>query len=120
MARATIAAAKRNLHPSLAELRTNAFDEALARAQDAPEPPAKGKKGKKETSKGDTDSAALKEARARSDAAANAVVLSAVAKGVAAGVKVWGEGELGEGQKTKIQKESTSRSSRYATTNGAI
>ena len=94
VARATIAAAKRNLHPSLAELRTNAFDEALARAQDAPEPPAKGKKGKKETSKGDTDSAALKEARARSDAAANAVVLSAVAKGVAAGVKVWGEGEL--------------------------
>ena len=84
VARATIAAAKRNLHPSLAELRTNAFDEALARAQDAPEPPAKGKKGKKETSKGDTDSAALKEARARSDAAANAVVLSAVAKGVAA------------------------------------
>ena len=94
VARATIAAAKRNLHPSLAELRTNAFDEALARAQDAPEPPAKGKKGKKETSKGDTDSAALKEARARSDAAANAVVLSAVAKGVAAGAKVWGEGEL--------------------------
>jgi len=94
VARATIAAAKRNLHPSLAELRTNAFDEALARAQDAPEPPAKGKKGKKETSKGDTDSAALKEARARSDAAANAVVLSAVAKGVAGGVKVWGEGEL--------------------------
>ena len=94
VARATIAAAKRNLHPSLAELRTNAFDEALARAQDAPEPPAKGKKGKKETSKGDTDSAALKEARARSDAAANAVVLSAVAKGVARGVKVWGEGEL--------------------------
>ena len=100
VARATIAAAKRNLHPSLAELRTDAFDAALAKAQDAagaasPEP-AKGKKGKKastETTKAE-DSAALKEARARSDAAANAVVIGAVAKGIAAGVGAWGEGEL--------------------------
>ena len=101
VARATIAAAKRNLHPSLAELRTDAFDAALAKAQDAagaasPEP-AKGKKGKKastETTKAE-DTAALKEARARSDAAANAVVIGAVAKGIAAGVDAWGgEGEL--------------------------
>ena len=100
VARATIAAAKRNLHPSLAELRTDAFDEALAKAQDAagaasPEP-AKGKKGKKastEATKAE-DTAALKEARARSDAAANAVVIGAVAKGIAAGVDAWGEGEL--------------------------
>lgn len=100
VARATIAAAKRNLHPSLAELRTDAFDEALAKAQDAagaasPEP-AKGKKGKKastEATKAE-DTAALKEARARSDAAANTVVIGAVAKGIAAGVDAWGEGEL--------------------------
>ena len=100
VARATIAAAKRNLHPSLAELRTDAFDEALAKAQDAagaasPEP-TKGKKGKKastEATKAE-DTAALKEARARSDAAANAVVIGAVAKGIAAGVDAWGEGEL--------------------------
>lgn len=106
VARAALSAVKRNAHPALAGLRTQVFDAAMAAAQDtagvdvaALEPPTRGRKkgGNAATANGDGDGVTTqqKEARARSDAAVNRVIVSALADGLAGGTEAWGgEGGL--------------------------
>jgi hypothetical protein len=103
VARACLAAVKRNSHPALAGLHTQSFDDAVAAAQEAGGGPASSEPTKKASGKGKASAAAAaasngdgattqqqKEARARSDAAANRVIIGALADGILA----WG-GEQG-------------------------
>jgi U3 small nucleolar RNA-associated protein 10 len=92
VARAALDAAARNPHPLLWKFREKAFQKAVAEAQSiggAPTPDAKASKRKslkkeKEVEAKDVDAAAQKEARARSDAAVNALVITALAEGLSA------------------------------------
>ena len=95
VARATVEAARRNAHPSLAGVRGDAFAKAMEVANAAsgaasPAAPAKrgGAKDRSKTSA--TVSKPDKESRARADAACNAAVFAALAEGFAAGANAWG------------------------------
>ena len=95
VARATVEAARRNAHPSLAGVRGDAFAKAMEVANAAsgaasPAAPAErgGAKDRSKTSA--TVSKPDKESRARADAACNAAVFAALAEGFAAGANAWG------------------------------